>query len=91
MIDAGKAMPCRQQVLEMINPETGDRVRATDGCQIDRLRRNGYISIEEYKSSGSDSSGSDRRPPDSSTSQTTRSSVLIAGVVAAAGLLYSYS
>ena len=34
---------CTQVVMEMVNPETGERVTATDGCQVENLRERGFV------------------------------------------------
>jgi len=34
---------CTQVVMEMVNPETGETVRATDGCQVENLRERGFV------------------------------------------------
>jgi len=67
--------PCRQVVAQMVDPETGERVTATDGCQIRMLENRGWVKV-----SGDESGGAQAGGP-----------ALIVGALAAAGLLYSYS
>lgn len=34
---------CTQQVMKMVNPETGETTTATDGCQISDLKEAGWV------------------------------------------------
>jgi len=40
------AKACTQVVAEMIHPETGERRTATDGCQINTLKEQGFVMAE---------------------------------------------
>ena len=70
---------CTQQVLEMINPQTGNRVTATDGCEIEELRQKGFVSLNEYEN------GQGGTPPQTAGG----SALVVVGVLVAGGLLYS--
>lgn len=54
--DTGPVMPdlpggaCTQQVARLKNPETGETVQATDGCQIQRLKERGWVPATESSS-----------------------------------------
>jgi len=37
------AQACTQVVMQMVNPETGETVTATDGCQVETLRERGFV------------------------------------------------
>jgi hypothetical protein len=55
---------CTQVVALMYNPDTGDVVRATDGCEIESLRKSGYTTdvppgvAEDYYGLGPGGGGS---------------------------------
>ena len=55
---------CTQVVALMYNPDTGDVVRATDGCEIESLRKAGYTTdvppdvAEDYYGLGPGGGGS---------------------------------
>jgi len=55
---------CTQVVALMYNPATGDVVRATDGCEIESLRKSGYTTdvppgvAEDYYGLGPGGGGS---------------------------------
>jgi len=39
---------CTQVFAEMVNPETGERRTATDGCQIDSLQEQGFVKASNF-------------------------------------------
>jgi|APHM01.1.fsa_nt_gi hypothetical protein len=74
---------CTQVAALMYQPATGDVVMATDGCEIDRLRSQGYTTdvpqgvANEYYGGRTDGSGSG---DDSGNSDNSNNSAATAGV-----------
>jgi hypothetical protein len=66
---------CTQVVALMYNPDTGDVVRATDGCEIENLRKSGYTTdvppdvAEDYYGRGPREGGSGGDDGDGGTDQ----------------------
>jgi hypothetical protein len=86
--------PCTQVVMEMVNPETGEKMTATDGCVVDDLKAEGWIPAMEYEGGGNGGNGGSQNGSgngDDGGSQTagvsTTNIAVVAGGAAAIGLL----
>jgi hypothetical protein len=86
--------PCTHVVMEMVNPETGEKVTATDGCQVADFKAEGWIPATEYEGSGNGGNGGSQNGSgngDNGGSQTAGVSAtniaVVAGGAAAIGLL----
>jgi hypothetical protein len=48
---------CTQQVMTLKNPETGETTTATDGCQIERLKGQGWVPATASKAKDPNGTG----------------------------------
>lgn len=53
----GPGTGCTQQVARLKNPETGETIQATDGCQVRRLKRDGWVSVSTSANDGKQRGG----------------------------------